>query len=187
MKLTSWPMSFWSWGLILSVSKSKFAVTSSCMLAATISCCWVNISSALVALLGEGATRAWGRNGVLPPADPPPRSTMLLTLVAWEKRWKTSSLSKSKLKYFCYNALQKWLMTYLVTLTLNWWYLLKKGLLWSWLLNQGDNSFTTHCLNSYSTSCDNWCTVGGNGRCKVGEVRAGTTSPMPDHKGFKLQ
>ena len=26
----------------------------------------------------------------------------------------------------------------------------------------------------------------GDGRCRVGEVRAGTTSPMPDHKGFKL-
>ena len=23
--------------------------------------------------------------------------------------------------------------------------------------------------------------------CRVSEVRAGTTSPMPDHKGFKLQ
>ena len=23
--------------------------------------------------------------------------------------------------------------------------------------------------------------------CRVGEVRAGTTSPMPDHKGFKPQ
>ena len=23
--------------------------------------------------------------------------------------------------------------------------------------------------------------------CRVGKVRAGTTSPMPDHKGFKLQ
>ena len=42
-------------------------------------------------------------------------------------------------------------------------------------------------LNSYSASCDNWCTVGGDGGCRVGEVRAGTTSPMPDHKGFKLQ
>ena len=41
--------------------------------------------------------------------------------------------------------------------------------------------------NSYSASHDNWCTVGGNGGCMVGEVRAGTTSPMPDHKGFKLQ
>ena len=30
-------------------------------------------------------------------------------------------------------------------------------------------------------------TVGGDGGCRVGEVRAGTTSPMPDHKGFKLQ
>ena len=34
---------------------------------------------------------------------------------------------------------------------------------------------------------DNYSTVGGNGGCRVGEVRAGTTSPMPDHKGFKLQ
>ena len=29
--------------------------------------------------------------------------------------------------------------------------------------------------------------MGGDGGCRVGEVRAGTTSPMPDHKGFKLQ
>ena len=43
------------------------------------------------------------------------------------------------------------------------------------------------CINSYSASHDNWCTVGGDGGCRVGEVRAGTTSPMPDHKGFKLQ
>ena len=27
----------------------------------------------------------------------------------------------------------------------------------------------------------------GDVMCNVGEVRAGTTSPMPDHKGFKLQ
>ena len=27
----------------------------------------------------------------------------------------------------------------------------------------------------------------GDGGCRVGEVRAGSTSPMPDHKGFKLQ
>ena len=38
------------------------------------------------------------------------------------------------------------------------------------------------CLNSYSASRDNWCTVGGDGGCRVGEVRAGTTSPMPDPK-----
>ena len=44
-----------------------------------------------------------------------------------------------------------------------------------------------HVLNSYSASRDNWCTVGGDGGCRVGEVRADTTSPMPDHKGFKLQ
>ena len=30
-------------------------------------------------------------------------------------------------------------------------------------------------------------TVGGDGGCRVSEIRAGTTSPMPDHKGFKLQ
>ena len=42
-------------------------------------------------------------------------------------------------------------------------------------------------IKSYSASLDNWCTVGGDGGCRVGEVRAGTTSPMPDHKGFKLQ
>ena len=34
---------------------------------------------------------------------------------------------------------------------------------------------------------DNYSTVGGDGVCRVGEVRAGTTSPMPDHKSFKLQ
>ena len=48
--------------------------------------------------------------------------------------------------------------------------------------------FLTHeNVNYYSASRDNWCTVGGDGGCRVGEVRAGTTSPMPDHKGFKLQ
>ena len=31
---------------------------------------------------------------------------------------------------------------------------------------------------------DNYSTVGGDGECRIGEVRAGTTSPMPDHKGF---
>ena len=41
--------------------------------------------------------------------------------------------------------------------------------------------------NSYSANHDNWCTVGGDGGCRVGEVRASTISPMPDHKGFKLQ
>ena len=29
--------------------------------------------------------------------------------------------------------------------------------------------------------------MGEDGRRRVGEVRAGTTSSMPDHKGFKLQ
>ena len=40
---------------------------------------------------------------------------------------------------------------------------------------------------SVATAWDNWCTVGRDGGCRVGEVRASTTSPMPDHKGFKLQ
>ena len=34
---------------------------------------------------------------------------------------------------------------------------------------------------------DNYSTVGGDGGGRVGEVRADTTSPMPEHKGFKLQ
>ena len=29
--------------------------------------------------------------------------------------------------------------------------------------------------------------TGGDEGCRVGKVRAGTTSPMPDYKGFKLQ
>ena len=33
---------------------------------------------------------------------------------------------------------------------------------------------------------DNYSTVGGDGGCRVGEVRAGTTSPMPDHQGFSV-
>ena len=31
---------------------------------------------------------------------------------------------------------------------------------------------------------DNYSTVGGDGGCRVSEVWAGTTSPMPDHKGL---
>ena len=31
---------------------------------------------------------------------------------------------------------------------------------------------------------DNYSTVRGEGGSRVGEVRAGTTSPMPEHKGF---
>ena len=34
---------------------------------------------------------------------------------------------------------------------------------------------------------DNNSTVRGDGGSRVSEVRAGTTSPMPEHKGFKLQ
>ena len=42
-------------------------------------------------------------------------------------------------------------------------------------------------VNFQSASHDNWCTVGGDGGCWVSKVWAGTTSPMPDHKDFKLQ
>ena len=48
-------------------------------------------------------------------------------------------------------------------------------------------SFSENRINSYSASRANWCTVGGDRVCRAGEVLAGTTSPMPDHKGFKLQ
>ena len=41
-----------------------------------------------------------------------------------------------------------------------------------------------HC-NTFKQ--DNYSTVGGDGGCRVGKVRAGTTSPMRDHKGFMLQ
>ena len=34
---------------------------------------------------------------------------------------------------------------------------------------------------------DNYSTVRGDGGGRVGEVRVGTTSPMLEHKGFKLQ
>ena len=34
---------------------------------------------------------------------------------------------------------------------------------------------------------DSDSTVRGDGGSRIGEVRAGTTSPMPEHKGFKLQ
>ena len=32
---------------------------------------------------------------------------------------------------------------------------------------------------------DDYSTVGRAGGCRVSKVRAGTTSPMPDQKGFK--
>ena len=46
---------------------------------------------------------------------------------------------------------------------------------------------TIDALDTFKQRQDNYSTVGGDGGCRVGEVRAGTTCPMPDHKGFKLQ
>ena len=34
---------------------------------------------------------------------------------------------------------------------------------------------------------ENYSTVGEDGGCRIDELPAGTTSPIPDHKGFKLQ
>ena len=42
-------------------------------------------------------------------------------------------------------------------------------------------------LKVLGMTIDAQCTVGGDGGYRVGEIRAGTTSPMPDHKHFKLQ
>ena len=33
---------------------------------------------------------------------------------------------------------------------------------------------------------DGYSTVGGEGECRVGKIRAGTSSTMPNHKAFKL-
>ena len=38
-----------------------------------------------------------------------------------------------------------------------------------------------------TTTQENYSRVGEDGECRVGKVRAGSTSPRPDHKGFKLQ
>ena len=42
-------------------------------------------------------------------------------------------------------------------------------------------------MHSNTLKQDNDSTVRGDGGSRVGEVRAGTTSPMPEHKGFMLQ
>ena len=44
---------------------------------------------------------------------------------------------------------------------------------------------TTDALGHFKP--DNNNTMGGYGGCRVSEVRAGTTSLLPDIKGFKLQ
>ena len=52
--------------------------------------------------------------------------------------------------------------------------------------------FTTHhvklaMFNIKILKQDNDSTVRGDGGSRVGEVRAGTTSPMPEHNGFNVQ
>ena len=46
---------------------------------------------------------------------------------------------------------------------------------------------TIEALNWDTFKQDSHSTVGGDEGCRVSEVRAGTTSPIPDHKGFKPQ
>ena len=38
-------------------------------------------------------------------------------------------------------------------------------------------------MNLDTLKQDDYSTVGGDGGCSVAEVRAGTTSPMPNYKG----
>ena len=44
---------------------------------------------------------------------------------------------------------------------------------------------TIDALGHFETG--NYSTVRGDGGSRAGKVRAGTTSPMPEHKGFMLQ
>ena len=39
----------------------------------------------------------------------------------------------------------------------------------------------------WDTFKQDYSTMGGDGGCRVGEVQAGTTSFMANHKGFRLQ
>ena len=74
-----------------------------------------------------------------------------------------------------------------------------KGVPYNWEISQPDGNDEGTDISRYSSlgapelmHCDtlkqdNDSTVRGDGGSRVGEVRAGTTSPMPEHKGFKLQ
>ena len=60
------------------------------------------------------------------------------------------------------------------------------------LFESMQNIYLLKCQSRQLMHCDtlkqdNDSTVRGDGGSRVGEVRAGTTSPMPEHKGFKLQ
>ena len=55
-----------------------------------------------------------------------------------------------------------------------------------------DKRYLLQCQSRQLMHCstlkqDNDSTVRGHGGSRVSKVRAGTTSPMPVHKGFKLQ
>ena len=47
------------------------------------------------------------------------------------------------------------------------------------------NGPSNHLMHCNTLKQDNDSIVRGDGGSRVGEVRAGTTSPMPEHKGFK--
>ena len=51
----------------------------------------------------------------------------------------------------------------------------------------GTKNYSRQLMHWDTLKQDNDSTVRGDGGSRVGEVRAGTTSPMPEHKGFKLQ
>ena len=41
--------------------------------------------------------------------------------------------------------------------------------------------------DTFNFKQDDYSTVGGHGGCRVGELRVGTTPPMPDHKGLSYR
>ena len=102
---------------------------------------------------------------------------------------KSWLLTYSRTMHWLVLTLKPWGTGSTMQWSMEWWEALTCFCVMSFVQNTADNEcmFSNICINSYSASRDNWCTVAGDGGCRVGEVRAGTTSPMPDHKGFKLQ
>ena len=100
----------------------------------------------------------------------------------WTFHWnETKQASSPELRFFMTLSLSKGIQYHAWHLTLRSYCITKLDMKRPVNMVTAKNQF-----NSYSASHDNWCTVGGDRGCRVGEVQAGTTSPMPDHKGFKL-